>query len=227
MRQSVSDSDDSRNAGFKTIVNAFLFQPGFPFASVLTGEKINRIFRKHRGLFGENGVYSTAIVLWAFLGQVLRDREEAACQFAVASIISFARRSGKMSPRKTPVTIVELGPNFLNRRSVNSPAARSPAMPDTWQTNHGCGKHVMRNSSMDSRSQCLTRRRTRLSFLTRELRRRASGCRSLAASRFCSRQCHSWLPSFRNSLPRRSGCGPVATETSLQNLQPRKIHRTS
>lgn len=40
-----------------------------PFASVLTAEKIARIFRKHGGWFGENRIYNTAVVLWAFLRQ--------------------------------------------------------------------------------------------------------------------------------------------------------------
>ena len=53
IRQSVSDSDDSGNAGFKTVVDGFLLQPGLPFATVVTAEKINRIFRKHGGLFGD------------------------------------------------------------------------------------------------------------------------------------------------------------------------------
>ena len=46
MRQPVSDSDDSGNAGFQTIVDGFLLQPGLPFADVLTAQKIKRIFRK-------------------------------------------------------------------------------------------------------------------------------------------------------------------------------------
>ena len=48
MRQPVSDSDDSEQPGFQTIVDGFLLQPGLPFADVLSLEKINRIFRKWR-----------------------------------------------------------------------------------------------------------------------------------------------------------------------------------
>ena len=83
MRQPLSDSDESGKPEFQKIVDEFLLQPGLPFATVVTAEKIERIFRKHGGLFGENGIFSTAIVLWAFLGQVLRDRKEASCQAAV------------------------------------------------------------------------------------------------------------------------------------------------
>ncbi len=77
MRQSVSDSNDFRNAGFQKIVDGFLLHPGPPVASVLTMEKVARIFRKHRRLFGENRIYNTAVVLWAFLGQVSRDHNAA------------------------------------------------------------------------------------------------------------------------------------------------------
>ncbi len=89
MRQPVSDSDDSGKPGFQKIVDEFLLHPGLPFAEVVTSEKIERIFKKHGRLFGENGIFSTPIVLWAFLGQVLRDRKEASCKAAVAGIISF------------------------------------------------------------------------------------------------------------------------------------------
>ena len=118
MRQSVSDSGDSGNAGFQTVVDGFLLQPGLPFSSVLTGEKIDRIFRKHGGLFGENGVYSTAMVLWAFLGQVLRDRKEASCQFAVGSIISFCLQVGRDAPTE------DTGDYCRARAKLSEPAIR-------------------------------------------------------------------------------------------------------
>ena len=75
-----------RGGGFQQVVAAFLSQPGLPFASVLSGERVARVFAKHQNLFAMNGVYSTVNVLWAFLGQVLRDGKEAACQAAVAAI---------------------------------------------------------------------------------------------------------------------------------------------
>ena len=60
----------SSGGGFQQVVAAFLNQPGLPFASVLSAA---RGFAKHRNLFAMNSVYSTVNVLWAFLGQVLRD----------------------------------------------------------------------------------------------------------------------------------------------------------
>ena len=98
MRQPVSDSRDSEQTGFQKIVDGFLLQPGLPFSDVLSSQKINDTFRKHGGLFGKDGIYNTHIVLWAFLGQVLRDRKEAACQAAVAGIISFCLQVGRTAP---------------------------------------------------------------------------------------------------------------------------------
>lgn len=73
--------------GFGNTVSGFLSQPDLPFADVLTQERIERVFAKHDGLFGRT--YTTAIVLWAFMGQVLRDGKEAACQSAVSRVVSF------------------------------------------------------------------------------------------------------------------------------------------
>lgn len=117
MGQSVTDSDDFRNCGFQKIVDGFLRHSGFPFASVLTAEKIARIFHKHDGMFGQNRIHNTAVLLWAFLGQVLRDRKEASCRLAVASIISFCLQIGRRPPQKIQATIVELERNFPNRRT--------------------------------------------------------------------------------------------------------------
>lgn len=118
MRQSVSDSGDSRNAGFQKIVDGFLLHAGLPFASVLTAEKIARVFREHGGLFGGNSMYSTAVVLWAFLGQVLRDRKEASCQSAVAGIISFCLQIGKEAPTE------DTGDYCRARAKLSEPAIR-------------------------------------------------------------------------------------------------------
>jgi len=76
-------------ASFRQVVAAFLSQPGLPFAQVLSAERIERIFSKHGNLFGMSAVYSTAVTLWAFLGQVLRDGKEASCRAAVAAVITY------------------------------------------------------------------------------------------------------------------------------------------
>jgi putative transposase len=73
-------------------------QDGLPFSDILAQERIERTFARHDGLFGQHGVYSTAIVLWAFLSQVLRDGKEASCQSAVARIASHCLHRGVQPP---------------------------------------------------------------------------------------------------------------------------------
>ena len=88
----------SSGGGFQRVVAGFLNQPGLPFASVLSAARVERVFAKHRNLFAMNRVYSTANVLWAFLGQVLRDGQEAACQAAVAAITAQRLAGGLSTP---------------------------------------------------------------------------------------------------------------------------------
>lgn len=87
---------DSRS--FRQVVDAFLHDEGLPFADVLSAERIERIFLKHGRLFGVRGVYTTAITVWAFLSQVLRDGKEAACQSAVARVVSYCELQGVGAP---------------------------------------------------------------------------------------------------------------------------------
>jgi putative transposase len=89
---------DRGSRDFQRIVNCFLSQPGLPFASVLSGERIERIFKKHGNLFGMGQVYSTVVMLWSFLSQVLRDGKEASCQAAVARIVVFQEQHGAPTP---------------------------------------------------------------------------------------------------------------------------------
>jgi hypothetical protein len=84
--------------GFRKIVNAFLAGEGLPFAEVLSADRIQRIFCKHGGLFGRQGVYTTALMVWSFLSQVLRDGKEASCQAAVARVVSYCRQQGLAAP---------------------------------------------------------------------------------------------------------------------------------
>lgn len=85
----IPNSADSGSSSFQKIVDVFLSQPGLPFANVLSAERIERIFAKHENLFGSGAIYSTAVMVWAFLGQVLHDGKEASCQAAVSCVVSF------------------------------------------------------------------------------------------------------------------------------------------
>ena len=89
----LADRPGNRPGSFHQIVAAFLSQPGLPFASVLSAE---RIFTNHGNLFGS--VYSTVTVVWAFLSQVLRDGKEASCQSAVACVDTYYEQRGEAAP---------------------------------------------------------------------------------------------------------------------------------
>ena len=86
---SVTHQLHQSSGGFRRITEAFLSQPGLPFASVLSAERIERLFVRHGNLFG-GAIYSAATVVWSFLSQVLRDGKEASCQAAVARIVAQA-----------------------------------------------------------------------------------------------------------------------------------------
>jgi putative transposase len=82
---------------FQGVADAFLSQPGLPFADVMPAERIERVFAKH-GNSLRGRIYSTATVLWSFLGQVLRDGKEASCQSAVARVVVHQQQTGGAVP---------------------------------------------------------------------------------------------------------------------------------
>ncbi|QDV19818.1 hypothetical protein Pan153_44870 [Gimesia panareensis] len=98
MSDTLSESSPSRSNSFQQVLDSFLSPAGLPFSELLTADRITRIFARHKGLFGTHGVYSTAIMVWSFLGQVLRDGKEASCQSAVARVMTFCKLNGKKVP---------------------------------------------------------------------------------------------------------------------------------
>jgi putative transposase len=83
---------------FSVIANSLLQDSGLPFASVLDAESIERIFREEGALFGQEDVFSTQLVLWAFLAQTLRDGKGVACSSAVADIATYLLQTGQRPP---------------------------------------------------------------------------------------------------------------------------------
>ena len=98
MADSIPNPPDRCSGNFHQIVDSFLSTEGLPFASVLPAERIQEIFVKHNALFGKGRIYNTVVVLWAFMGQVLRDGKQAACQAAVACIVAHCEITGKAAP---------------------------------------------------------------------------------------------------------------------------------
>ena len=79
---------------FDLVAGPFLQQPGLPFAEVLTAEALERAFTQHDALFAQDDIYSTQLVLWAFLAQVLRGGKGGACAAAVADIATYLQQTG-------------------------------------------------------------------------------------------------------------------------------------
>jgi hypothetical protein len=94
----VPEFDERRSRRFQNIVDAFLSQPCLPFAHVLSAERIERIFARHGNLFATNAIYSSAVMVWSFLGQVLRDGKEASCQAAVARVVTHCQQQDAEPP---------------------------------------------------------------------------------------------------------------------------------
>jgi hypothetical protein len=144
MNTDLPDSAEARSSGFQRVLDAFLVQPGLPFADVLSAERIEQVFAKHHALFGTHGVYSTAVMVWSFLAQVLRDGKEAACQAGVARVVSSCLLLGEEHRLRTRVTIAGRGPNFQNLRCAIS-RAKWPMKWSPQQMSPGCGKACTRS----------------------------------------------------------------------------------
>jgi putative transposase len=83
---------------FSVIAASFLQTAGLPFASVLDAEAIQRVFQEEEALFGQEDLFSTQLVLWAFLAQTLRDGKGIACSAAVADIAAYLLQTGQRPP---------------------------------------------------------------------------------------------------------------------------------
>ena len=83
---------------FDMVVQPFLCDSGLPFAQVLSAVVIQRAFAEQGALFGQEDIFSTQLVLWAFLAQVLRDGKGGACASAVADIATYMQQTGGAVP---------------------------------------------------------------------------------------------------------------------------------
>jgi putative transposase len=84
--------------GFDAVAEPFLQGEGLPFSGVLSAEWIQRVFCEENALFGQDDIFSTQIVLWAFLAQTLRDGKGAACSAAVSEIATYMLQTGQRPP---------------------------------------------------------------------------------------------------------------------------------
>jgi putative transposase len=88
------------NTDFQTVLEPFLQSPGLAFAEVLSASEIEQAFAERDALFGwrDDEIFSTPIVLWAFLAQTLRDGKGAACAAAVADIATHHQQTNRPTP---------------------------------------------------------------------------------------------------------------------------------
>jgi putative transposase len=133
------------NADFQCLARSFLLEKGLPLASVLPAAEIERIFRRHNAIFGNtyNAVYTTAIVLWAFLAQVLADGKMRSCAAAVARVGDFLMMMGK-SPPSTDTGDYCNARNKLNEKALHELVVEAAgkieyAVPEHWLWH---GRHV-------------------------------------------------------------------------------------
>ena len=88
----------NRKNRFDAVAEPFLQQSGLPFAEMLNAAVIERAFLDNGALFAQEDVFSTQIVLWAFLAQVLRGGKGGACAAAVADIATYMQQTGGPVP---------------------------------------------------------------------------------------------------------------------------------
>ena len=67
MAMEIAGTTAGISSGFRRVVDVFLAGSGLPFSQLLSAERIARICAEHGCLFGRHGIYSTPVVLWAFL----------------------------------------------------------------------------------------------------------------------------------------------------------------
>lgn len=133
------------NADFRLVARSFLLEKGLPLANVLPVAEIERIFGRHDALFGDtyNGVYNTAIVLWAFLSQVLADGKMRSCAAAVARVCNFLVVLGKNPPSTDTGEYCnarkKLHEKALHELVVEMAGKMEQATPDDWLWH---GRHV-------------------------------------------------------------------------------------
>lgn len=96
----IPDSSSRDSGSFRTVVDAFMAGEGLPFATILSAERIEQVFAKHDCQFGLHGTYTTPIMVWSFLSQVLRDGKDASCQAAVARVVSYCELQGLDVPTR-------------------------------------------------------------------------------------------------------------------------------
>jgi len=94
----ITPNSADHHHSFHAVAESFLQADGLPFADVLSAGSIEQIFRQRGALFGQDDIFSTQIVLWAFLAQVLQDGKGASCAAAVEDIATYMHQTDQPAP---------------------------------------------------------------------------------------------------------------------------------
>jgi len=125
-----------RKNRFDTVAEPFLQQPGLPFADVLSASAIEQSFLDHGALFAQDDVFSTQIVLWAFLAQVLKGGKGGACAAAVADIATYLQQTGAAAPSGDTGDYcrarAKLAPAALRGLAVGAARQMEQAVDPSW-----------------------------------------------------------------------------------------------
>jgi len=119
---------------FSAIAEPFLQGKGLPFSDVLDAASIQQVFIEEDALFGQQDIFSTDIVLWAFLAQTLRDGKGAACASAVADIAAYLQQVGRCPPSG------DTGDYCRARAKLSLPALRRLVVDSARQLQHSADR---------------------------------------------------------------------------------------
>jgi len=115
----IPDPSPRRSFGFRDTLQGFLLNGDLAFAQLLERDLVQQVFARHGAFFG--GVFHTAIVLWAFMSQVLRDctvpfiratHIPTAKSTHIPAVAQYGHGLGLLQKGLTRVTLDQLDPEY-------------------------------------------------------------------------------------------------------------------
>ena len=136
MTTTIHPPTECKPASFHAVARPFLQLEGLPFGQVLDAQTIGRAFAEEGALFATDEIFSTPVVLWAFLAQALRDGKGAACDAAVADITTYQNQLAAPAPCGDTGDYcrarAKLSPQALRRLVTDGARALEDQAPDAW-----------------------------------------------------------------------------------------------
>ena len=127
----------SLGSRFTTLLRSYVQGDGLPFATVLSEEQIERAAREEGVTFGRgsNVVYTQAITLWAFVGQVLAGHNccVAAVQRVIAMLTAMGRTACSAATGAYCVARAKLPESFHRRLTYQVGSELESQAPAHWR----------------------------------------------------------------------------------------------